>query len=196
MKQTTAATRRHRKVSSDQRIGRDDWVWAGLELLANGGIDAVRVEPLAAHLGVTKGSFYWHFADRAALHAAMLEAWRGRSTNEIIERVEAGTGSGAERLKRLVALVTSNKMAPRLETAIRAWATTSSQVARVLADVDRGRLDYVTQLLIASGLGPTLAKARANFLYLALIGSFFADRSTVLGSDSKLWRNFTKTILR
>jgi AcrR family transcriptional regulator len=184
------------KPREDQKIGPSDWVRAGLEALARDGIGAVRVEPLATRLGVTKGSFYWHFKDRAALHAAMLEAWRGLSTGDIIERVESGGGTGAERLGRLVELTTSNVKAARLETALRAWARSESRAVEALAEVDRKRLDYVAKLLVASGIKRDLSRTRAKLLYLALIGSFFADPSSELETNPETWRAFVSTILR
>src|ERR1043165_7845340 len=57
------------------RLDADAWVAAAFDALAQGGVDAVRVEPLAKALGITKGSFYWHFTDRRALLDAMLGSW-------------------------------------------------------------------------------------------------------------------------
>lgn len=183
------------KVSGDQRIGPADWIRAGLALLAREGIDAVRIEPLAVHLGVTKGSFYWHFKDRGALHSSMLQAWRSIGTGDIIERVEAGGGTGAERLRRLVALSTANDLASRLETSIRAWARADKKVSQAMAEIDRKRLDYVVRLLVESGLTHEVSKTRAKLLYLALIGSFFSVPSIELETDAETWRGFTRTIL-
>jgi AcrR family transcriptional regulator len=171
-------------------------VRAGLQVLARDGIDAVRVEPLAARLGVTKGSFYWHFKDRADLHAAMLEAWRIVSTGEIIDRVDAAGGSGSERLGRLVELTTTNEKAARLETAIRAWARTERTVAKALAEIDGKRLDYVARLLVACGAKPDQSKTGAKLLYLAVIGSYFAGTSAELAAGPEVWRDFASTILR
>src|SRR6478736_6663899 len=86
---------------ADGRLARSDWVTAGLRMLAERGIDAVAVEPLCQRLGVTKGSFYWHFADRAALHAAMLDLWRERGTAEIVERTARVTGGPGAQLRFL-----------------------------------------------------------------------------------------------
>ena len=66
--------------SSSANLGADDWVEAAFDAMAEGGIDAVRIEPLAKQLGVTRGSFYWHFADRDRLYLAMLRKWRERAT--------------------------------------------------------------------------------------------------------------------
>src|SRR5690349_4100538 len=69
------ATAYRRRMTTDSSLGRDDWLRAGRLALQRGGPDAVRVEPLANALGVTKGSFYWHFSDRRALLEALLDEW-------------------------------------------------------------------------------------------------------------------------
>ena len=63
------------KQEKPVRLDAEAWIGAAFDALADGGIDAVRVEPLAKALDITKGSFYWHFADRRALLDAMLGSW-------------------------------------------------------------------------------------------------------------------------
>ncbi len=186
---------RERTSKGDRKISPKDWVQVGLETLARDGIDAVRVEPLAVRLGVTKGSFYWHFKDRAAFHAAILRAWRDLNTDEIIHRVEAGGGSGSERLERLVELTMSNEKAGRVETAIRAWARTACDVASALAEIDQKRLGYVAELFMASGVERKLSMTRAKLIYLALIGSFFAGPSAALSLDPDARKEIVTAIL-
>jgi AcrR family transcriptional regulator len=182
MKKPIKASTKQKQTGGDPRIGPQDWVRAGLVLLAREGIDGVRVEPLAGHLGVTKGSFYWHFKDRAALYAAMLNTWRQLATRTIIETVEAEKLDSRSRLARLIELATSNAKAARLETAMRAWAQHEPSVGKVLASVDAERLDYVASLLREAGLERAAAKTRAKILYLALI------------AGPELWREVTKII--
>lgn len=193
MKQAKAPLR-HKKTSSDARIGPDDWVRAGLIVLARDGIDAVRVEPLAERLGVTKGSFYWHFKDRAALHAAMLSAWRQSSTGEIIQLVEGEKPDVRLRLARLIELATSNDKAAGLETAMRAWAQHDPEANKILASVDGERLEYVAELLRGVGMDRSTAAVRARIVYLVLIGSYFAGSKTDLRARPDLWRELMKLI--
>src|SRR3954454_25212776 len=82
----------------------DDWTRAALDALARGGLSAVAVEPLAKELGATKGSFYWHFADRSALIAAALALWEQRDTDAIIAAVDRADDATA-RLRNLLRLV-------------------------------------------------------------------------------------------
>src|SRR2546430_17587307 len=85
------------------RTPRSRWIAEGLRALAAGGPDAVRIEPLAEALGVTKGGFYWHFADRRALLDEMLDTWERTSIDEVIERIESEGGDARARLRRLYA---------------------------------------------------------------------------------------------
>src|SRR5438093_13542819 len=89
------------------RTPRSSWIDQGLRALAAAGPDAVRIEPLARALGVTKGGFYWHFDDRGALLEEMLDAWERVSVDEVIERIEGGGGDARAKLRRLFALATS-----------------------------------------------------------------------------------------
>lgn len=194
MKKQTNSPATRRKAGADPHIGPRDWVRAGLSMLAREGIDAVRVEPLAEVLGVTKGSFYWHFKDRTALHGAMLTAWSDTATDDIIRAVEAENLLPRRRLSRLIELTTSNARAARLETAIRSWAQTDPAVGTVLARTDSERLAYVAELLRGTGMESSTASMRAKILYLFLIGSFFAASKAELEAGPELWREMTKLI--
>lgn len=154
-----------------EALGPEAWVAAGWQALARSGVEGVRVEPLAARLGVTKGSFYWHFRDRAALLSAILVAWEARETSDVITRVDASSDSPAARLMELLRRTAASPgAAPDVEPAIRAWGTRDPDVERRLAEIDRRRERYVEDLLVAAGVARPSAKHRARVLYLALIG--------------------------
>src|SRR2546421_10480729 len=101
------------------RTPRSSWVDEGLRALAAGGPDAVRIEPLARALGVTKGGFYWHFDDRRALLEEMLDTWERMSVDEVIEHVESEGGDARARLRRLFAIAFSRGELLRIDLAIR-----------------------------------------------------------------------------
>lgn len=154
-------------------MSQDAWLAAGFVALADGGVDALRVEPLAERLGVTKGSFYHHFANRRALHVAMLDAWERRGTTEIIDDVDAVGSTPADRLRHLA----HRTMRPEptndaIENAIRAWAATDDVAAAAIRRVDERRLTYTAALLRAVGMSPAQARRRARLLYRVLIGEF------------------------
>ncbi len=162
------------KENPGGRLTREQWTLAALHALARGGHDALRVEPLAKSLGVTKGSFYWHFDDRQALHQAVMEAWEHLATEQIIKEVDAsGAESAEDRLRTLAHLVFRGDPAgDAIEPAIRVWARTDPAVAEAAGRVDQRRLDYVSALLRDAGLEPELASQRAHTLYRTLIGEF------------------------
>src|SRR5215203_7360667 len=104
------------------RTPRSNWIDEGLRALAAGGPDAVRIEPLARALGVTKGGFYWHFDNRRALLEEMLDTWERVSVDEVIERVESDGGDARAKLRRLFAIAASSDEPLRTDLAVRDWA--------------------------------------------------------------------------
>lgn len=143
-----------------------------MRALAAGGIEAVRVEVLARELGMTKGSFYWHFADRRALLDALVAHWEEASTTDIIAEVDGKGGLPADRLRRLLTLCFRGGAVDRVESAIRRWGSIDEAVHPILARIDDARLAYVANLLIEHGLPGPVARDRSRILYLALIGEF------------------------
>ncbi|MEU6084977.1 TetR/AcrR family transcriptional regulator [Streptomyces sp. NPDC047108] len=132
------------------RTPRGRWIEEGLRALAAGGPDAVRIEPLAQVLGVSKGGFYGYFANRGALLAEMLDTWEREVTEGVIEQVESGGGEARAKLDRLFSLVASLGDGPTTGTtvdlAIRDWARRDEAVARRLKRVDNRRMEYLRSL--------------------------------------------------
>jgi len=73
------------------QLSAKDWLDQGLKTLARDGFTALKAEPLAKAMGVSRGSFYWHFADIGAFHAAILKQWREVAAEQIIANVEAAS---------------------------------------------------------------------------------------------------------
>ena len=170
---------------SGNRLDRKDWVAAASDMLAERDIDAVRVERLAKRLGVTKGSFYWHFKDRAALHGAILENWRDRATAFVIARLDRDLDDPRERLASLLALSAHERAdtprrnrGARLELAIRQWARWDDMAADVVAKVDMVRQDYIHALIMALGLGDEAARQRAVIIQAYLLGETLLSEPT------------------
>jgi AcrR family transcriptional regulator len=162
----------------EPKLGRQDWVKMGLAVLAESGVEAVRVEPLAKQMQVTKGSFYWHFKDRNDLLGAILAEWVEIDTHSIIERVNQIDADPKTKLLRLFELaIADDGLTPgladgTLEKAIRAWATSDVKVAAVLEQVDQQRLDYTKNLFLEMGFSEAEALARARLAYYSLVGEF------------------------
>lgn len=170
------------------RTPRERWVEAGLTALAGGGPDAVRVEALARTLGVTKGGFYWHFADRPALLEAMLDAWELHLVDEVIEHVESRPGTARERLRRLLGLAASADQLRRIDLAVRIWAREDAAVAARLDRVDGRRGDYLRDIFEGICDDPADVEARCLVVMsLFVAGPFVAvthghlTRASVMG---------------
>ena len=152
----------------------DDWTQAALDALARGGLAAVAVEPLAKELGTTKGSFYWHFADRNALIAAALDRWETRDTDLVIAAVERGEDA-TTRLRDLLRLAFTTAVAGAepgrrsVELALQANAG-HPLVAATLRRVTERRLAYLTTLFTELGLSPARARDRGLLAYSAFLG--------------------------
>lgn len=158
-------------------LTRVDWTLAAFHRLSEGGVDAVRIEPLAKDLGVSKGSFYWHFEDRQALLTEMLTFWREQGTQAIIEQIESETTGPRERIYALTHLVFGQQQGDRAEVALRAWAARDEQARQAVRAVDEARTSYVTSLLIAAGVPKEAATTRTAIVYRTLLGEFLLRRS-------------------
>jgi AcrR family transcriptional regulator len=156
-----------------EQLTAKDWLDQGLRTLASNGFTALKAEPLAKVIGVSRGSFYWHFADIGAFHAALLKRWHEVAAEQIIAGVEADAGEEGP-ISRLLRRVFSFR--PALENAVRSWATHDPVARNAVQAIDRRRLSYVENLLEASGLPSEIARARAQILYWAFLGYALVDR--------------------
>jgi AcrR family transcriptional regulator len=149
--------------------GPASWLRAALQMLRSEGIEAVRIERMARALGVTKGSFYWHFRDHDALLAAMLAEWERRAGRAFLDRLDAASAAPVERLRLLFETVIREGRGA-LDPAIRAWALRDARAGEALARVDRLRLDWLDGLFREAGFGPADSLARSRLAYFALLG--------------------------
>lgn len=157
------------------QLSAQDWVDLGLKTLAKGGFTALKAEPLAKAMGVSRGSFYWHFADIGAYHAAVLARWREVATEQVIAAVEAARdGKGKDPLAVLLKLTFGSKF--MLEKAVRSWAANDVRARTAVVAVDRRRLDYIEGLLKQAGLAEEAASARAQILFWAFFGYALSDQ--------------------
>ena len=164
------AERRPRKQSVN-RLTAGDWTAAALDAIARGGLAAVAVEPLATRLGATKGSFYWHFANRDALIEAALQRWERDHTDAVIALVETEPDPLAK-LRTLIATVIESTASPHADAIELAMLATAGHphVAPVLARVTERRVAYTAQLFEALGLPADEARHRGLLAVSAYLG--------------------------
>ena len=148
---------------------RVDWVKAAGRRLASAGSEAVAIEPLARDMGVTKGSFYWHFPDRPALLEALIADWEARATAPVLDRLKRLGGQPADRLSALMATVAAEG-GGSLDPAFRAWAKNDARAAGAVGRVDAARLAFIAGEFRALGFSAVAAWTRARLFYLHLLG--------------------------
>ncbi len=146
---------RAQKPAAEPPLGRKDWIEAAITLLAEDNVEALRVDTLAEKLGVTKGSFYWHFKGRDDLLFAVLDEWRLRMTSQIQSLILDRSGTPWDRLERLLRIAISARAdvpGGPLETTLRDWARRDPKVAGVVRTVDAERVRFLRQLYREAGL--------------------------------------------
>jgi AcrR family transcriptional regulator len=150
-----------------------DWLDLGLRTLAKSGFTALKAEPLAKAMGVSRGSFYWHFADIGVYHAAVLKHWRDVAAEQVIADLET-VAKDRDALPLLLRRAFSST--PALENAVRTWATVDPAARAAVQAIDQRRLGYIGALLRQSGLSADAARARAQILYWAFIGFALSEK--------------------
>jgi AcrR family transcriptional regulator len=176
-------------MAAPTRTPRNGWIEEGLRALAAGGPDAVRIEPLAKALGVTKGGFYWHFDDRRALLDEILDAWETLSVDDVIEKIEREGGDARSKLQRLSTLAASDEVLGieplKIDLAIRDWARREQTVAERLREVDNRRMDYMRSLFGSLSSDAEDVEARCLLAFSLWIGSNFiaADHGPLSRDD-------------
>lgn len=152
-------------------LSKNDWIMAAGQLMAEKDVAAVKVEPLAKALGVSKGSFYWHFANRDALLAGMLDFWEQETQWLIDESLK--TDAPLDQLLRLFTLIgemMESSGGHSIDSAIFRWAGQNQDVAERVHRVEAQRINFVQVVLEGAGLPLEVAIQRAELLYLAFLG--------------------------
>jgi AcrR family transcriptional regulator len=174
-KNPKAPARKTRKPLDTPRLTRDDWLDAAFQAVVEGGFDKLRVLTIADTLGVTRGSFYWHFTDHADLLAALLARWQQREF-ELDQVIQASaTTQPQDDLERLLETALAHAGVDlknmRFELALRGLGRRDAAVARMLVEVDKARMKlFESQFQRLTGNAQTAAEL-ATLFYLAIVGS-------------------------
>lgn len=167
-----AATKQERS-----RLSADDWELGALDLIAEQGVNALAVEALARRLGVTKGSFYWHFRTREALLKAALERWEHDDDRALVAQVDP-IPDPRERLRELFRRVAREVQPHRIYAAL-LKALDHPQVLPLMARVSQRRMDFLALAYRQTGMDRVTALNRARLAYAAYVG--FLQLNLTLG---------------
>ena len=165
---------RNRNTKISKRLGREEWLSRSLEVLSREGKAKLRIDALTKSLGITKGSFYWHFKDRADFVKSLAEFWAKNSTEQVIDYLNEFQEDASDRLFKLMEYL-YRKDFGKYDIAMRAWAAQEPEVAKVVKKVDEKRFTIVHSLFAELGFkGQELEmRTRTFVVYHSLeLGSF------------------------
>ncbi len=157
------------KNNDSNQLRKKDWLRAALEFLGTSGIESVKIVPLAAHLGVTSGSFYWHFSNRTELYSALLEYWETEMTDKAIEAAREYSGSPEHRIWNLMEEVMDSGMA-RYDLAVWHWAQSDGEAQAVFSRTIEKRFAFATWMFEQVGFDPIQAEARGRMMVVYMMG--------------------------
>ena len=152
------------------RGSREGWLETGYQALIEGGIDAVKIQPLAKQLNLSRTSFYWFFEDREAMLTALIDGWEGRTTDPLVRATQEYAESQAEAMLNVLACFLSGIFDSKLEFAVRSWALQDDNVGARVAAADEKRLSALREMLTRWGHDEAQADVRARTIYLTQIG--------------------------
>ena len=191
-------SRLRRMASSPSGAGRlsaEDWIQAGYALLVDDGLEALKIDRLCGRLGVTKGSFYWHFKDMASYRAAVVEAWaqlRDRDRSHFGDLVDV---PARERLAQMMASLLGERQWA-LERAMREWARTDPAVAESVHAADQRVLGAVRQAFEDAGFDAEDAAMRANATFAAGIGFLHLSNAPPTAGTAQQRERFLDLMLK
>jgi AcrR family transcriptional regulator len=151
------------------RLSREDWLRSALETMRKQGVDGVKVAPLAARMGVTTGSFYWHFKNRRELLNALLDFWERSMTDSAIEQAKRFEGSAKDRILFLMKRVMVDDLAG-YDLPIWHWAQSDVGAGRVFQRALGKRFSFATWMFQEAGFPRQQAEVRGRMMVVYLMG--------------------------
>ena len=168
---TKAPRPENSEKTSGWRGSRELWLEAAREAFIESGLDAVKIQPLASRLNLSRTSFYWFFKDRAALLEALLESWEESNTSSLVAATESYAETITEAVLNLIGVfLEDGPFEPRLDQAVRGWAHQAQAVADRVHRADNTRLTAIRRMFERFGYDPSEADVRARTVYLTQIG--------------------------
>ena len=183
------------------RGSREGWLEAAYGALLESGVEAVKIQPLAKKLKLSRTSFYWFFEDREQLLAALIALWRNKNTGNLVKQSEAYAESIAEAMLNVFDCWLDKALFDsQFEFAIRSWAIQSPEILAEVNAADQFRIEAMTRMFARFGFNDASADVRARTMYLTQIGYISMqtaeDLATRLGRISEYVEIFTGEIPR
>lgn len=149
----------------------DVWLGAAYESLLEAGVDAVKIQPLAKKLNLSRTSFYWFFKDREELLEALISRWREKNTGNLVKQAEAYAETVAEAMLNVFDCWLNRELFDsQFEFAVRSWALQSPEILAQVQSADQQRLGALSRMFLRFGYGEKHADVRARTIYLVQIG--------------------------
>lgn len=155
-----------------QNLAREDWIAAALHNLVESGIHSVKIEALASKLGATRGSFYWHFSDRAELLEELLSAWMRENTEPFRRVLDSDRDQPLVQALRYAEVWLHDEFDPAFDAAVRDWARISETVANNVRQIDNERLDILFDIFMRLGYEDKESLVRARTYYYHQVGYY------------------------
>lgn len=164
--------------SEKQRFSKEKWLGNALQQLAESGSLGLTIEELSKAVGVTKGSFYWHFLNRDEFVRGLFDYWAELSTTSVIKHVGNVEGSASDRLLALTRFLIKEDIC-RYELPIRGWVQIHPVLAPLLEDIDLRRYEYVAALFKEIGFSGNELEMRVRtfLVFYALETSLYPTQT-------------------
>lgn len=153
----------------NKQLNREDWLNGALKILCKKGADGVKITPLAKQLGVTSGSFYWHFKNRKELYEALLVYWEKEMTDATIETVGSFKGAPKKRIWLLMEQVMKSGMAS-CDLAFWQWAQYDATAQKVFKRVLDKRFTFAAWMFEQAGFSKAQAESRGRMMVVYMMG--------------------------
>jgi AcrR family transcriptional regulator len=190
-----AVAERGAPIQDRKQLQRFDWLRQALEVFVSEGIDAVRITRLADDLGVTRGSFYWHFENREDLIDALVRYWKDKNTAAITQSVSNADSLAAGIFRFFETCIDANSFDPRLDLAIREWSRRSPSIRALVDREDAARIESLQDFYTRFAYPMPEALIRARVLYYSQIGFYALEieesLATRLGYTEPYFECFT-----
>jgi len=174
-----------KRTRNGQQLSRDDWLRAALETVRSAGVDGVKVAPLATRMGVTTGSFYWHFKNRRELLELLLDYWEWATTDIAIEEATCFEGPPEDRILLVMQRVMEGDLAG-YDLPIWLWAQSDAGARKVFERALKKRFAFATSLFREAGFSRREAENRARMMVVYMMGESNLVRQTSSASTTAI----------